>query len=148
MGSVRILSGLGALFFVYLALIPGGLIGSTLDSSCAGSGCETSLLSKVAFTAIYGLCGLALVGVAAALANHTLRGTVATERRVQRGLAGAAVIFAGSAFALFAFVYPIAGGVGLLLAAVIYLTLKRLERPTREPDPRRSGHSRNGHRVR
>ena len=84
---MRVLTALGAAVFIYLGLIPAGLIYSTLDSACAGEACSASLLSRIAFTCLYAACLLALLGTAALLADYTRRGTIEAQERIPPALA-------------------------------------------------------------
>ncbi len=72
--GMRVVSGLGAALFAYLALIPFTLIANAFDNSCAGTGCETPLTIEVLFVALY-LASLLVLGATAVLfADHALRG--------------------------------------------------------------------------
>jgi hypothetical protein len=137
---VRILSGIGAALFVYLALIPAGAIGSLLDSSCAGEGCETSALSKLAFTALYGACLGALLLAAGAFAAYAGSGRRRAQERQARALALAGGVVFVTLFVLFAVAFPGPAAVALLIAGGCYLALTRLARRRQEPDPRSNGH--------
>lgn len=141
---MRFLSGLGAALFAYLTLIPAGLIGSTIDSSCAGAGCESSVLVRIGFTLAYALCAVALLVVAAALAHNAVRGTAETQERAQRSLALAAVIVGVATFGLLTLSFPVGGGVLFVIAAAIYLSLRCYGRTPKRPDPSTNGHSPNG----
>ena len=150
---MRALAGLGAVVFLYLALIPGGLIYSTLDSACAGEGCESSLGSRIAFTAIYGVCLVAVLGTAALFANYALTGALSAEARLSRAMALTGAVIGAALFVLFTVAFPIGGAIALLLAAVGYLTVRLLRERSGEDapgdsiDPTTNGHhSGNGHR--
>ena len=121
---MRVLAAIGALLFAYLALIPGGLIFSVWDSACSGGSCETSLLSRVAFTLLYGLCLAAVLGTAALFADHALRGTLATQQRLPRALLGTAFVAGGATFVLFCVAYPLGGAVAGGVAGVGYVALR------------------------
>lgn len=121
---MRVLAGLAALLFAYLALIPGGLIFSVWDSACSGGGCETSLTSRVAFTLIYGLCLVAVAGTAAAFAAHAFRGTLESQERLPRALAGSAVVIGGATFVLFCVAFPLGGAIAAALAGAGFAALR------------------------
>lgn len=121
---MRVLSGIAALFFVYLALIPGGLIFSVWDSACSGGGCETSLLSRIAFTLLYGLCLAVVLGTAALFANHAVRGTLESQERLPTALLISAFVTGGATFVLFCVAYPLDGAAAGGLAGAGYLALR------------------------
>jgi hypothetical protein len=70
---VRVLAALGALCFAYLAVIPGALIGATMQPACSGSECNYStpvtVYLVIAFTAI----ALALAAAALSMALFAVR---------------------------------------------------------------------------
>ena len=121
---MRVLAAIGALLFAYLALIPGGLILSVWDSACSGGSCETSLLSRLAFTVLYGLCLAAVLGSAAAFAGHALRGTLAGQERLSRALLVSAFVIGGATFILFCVAYPLGGALAGAVAAAGYTALR------------------------
>ena len=118
MAAMRILSGLGAMTFLYLAVIPSGLIYSTLDSACAGPGCEVSTLAQVLLSALYATCALVLLGAAAAFADHALHGHLETQQRLPRVLTASALVIGIALFAMFSAAYPLGGAIAALLAAI------------------------------
>lgn len=154
---MRFLAALGALLFLYLAIIPAGLIYSTLDSACAGGACETSVLSRVLFTALYGACLLAIVGTAGLFAAYAVRGTLETQQRLPRAMALTGSVVGIALFVLFAVAFPLGGAVALALAAGGYLGVRVHARRGQEAEPgsdpsgnghpRLNGHSENGHRT-
>ncbi len=143
---MRVLAGVGAIVFLYLGLIPGGLVYSTLDSACAGSGCETSTLSKIGFTALYSLCLVAIWGSAALFAHHAWRGQIETQDRLVRGLIASAAIIGLTVFVIFALTEPLGGGIAFAAALVAYVSIVR-RRPevTGGADAATNGYSPNGH---
>ena len=150
MDAMRVLSGLAALVFGYLALIPAGLIYSTLDSACAGPGCETSIPSRVLFTLIYSACLAALLGTAGVFAHHAATGTIETQRRLPRALALTGIVVGISLVVLFVFAFPLGGAVAVAVAAAAYLGLRLHSRSSTDAGTeiaavaRGNGHSSNG----
>lgn len=137
---MRVLSGLAAILFLYLALIPAGLVGSTVDSACAGGGCETSLVSRVGFSLLYGACAIALVGSALLFANHAIRYTARSQERLVRFLAPTGAVVGATLFILFFVAFPIGGLVALAVAGAVLAALLRRRSRTREPDVSGNGH--------
>jgi hypothetical protein len=122
--GVRVLAAIGALAFLYLALIPAGLIYSTLDSACAGEGCETSVASRIAFTALYGACLAAVLGTAALFAHYAVSGSPAAERRLPRALGATGAVVGTVLFALFFVAFPLGGAVALGLALTSFILIR------------------------
>lgn len=144
---MRVLCALGAIVFLYLALIPAGLVASTLDSACAGEACETSVLSRVGFTALYGLCLVALLGSALLFANHAIRLDGRSGERLVRSLALTGAVVGITLFVLFFVAFPLGGLVALGVAGVVYYALFRLRERDRGPDPSGNGHRPGGLRT-
>ena len=143
-GGVRFLAGLGALLFAYLALIPAGLIFSVWDDACSGPGCESSLLSRIGFTLLYGICLAAVLGTAAAFADHALRGTHATQERLRSAMTVSAFAVGGVTFVLFCIAVPLGGTIAAAVAATGYVLLRLHGR--REDAPSVGAERVNGHR--
>ena len=134
---MRVIAGLGAVLFAYLALIPGGLVFATLDNSC--DGCDEDLAVAIVLTLAYTLCFLGLVATSFSLASYALRPTLEAGRRVGTALAIAAGVTGLTLFALLTVAFPFAG---LAIAAIgvgLYLWLRARPGP---PDPRANGHGR------
>jgi len=72
---VRVLAALGALCFAYLAIIPGAVVGATIDPACAGSQCSYSAPVTVYMVLVFAAAALALAASSAALAVYALRPT-------------------------------------------------------------------------
>jgi len=121
---MRLLCGFGALALLYLALIPIGLIYSTVDSACAGPGCESSTLLRLAFTVIYAACGASLLGTAALFASYALGGGLRAERRLPGALALTGIVVGTATFSLFLIAFPAGGMFALSLAAATYLMVR------------------------
>ncbi len=134
------LSGLAAILFLYLAVIPAGLVASTVDSACAGGGCETSLISRAGFSLLYGACTIALVGSALLFANHALRYTASSQDRLVSFLALTGAVVGATLFILFFVAFPVGGLVALAIAGATLLTLLRRRGRGSEPDVSGNGH--------
>jgi hypothetical protein len=158
---VRVLVGIGALLFLYLALIPAGLIYSTLDSACAGEACETSVASKVAFSLLYAACLVAVLGTAALFAHYAATGSPAAQRRIPRALGLTGAVIGAALFALFLVAFPLGGAVALGLALASFFLIRLRSRghedstssaparlgPLPEPESSGNGASGNGNRT-
>lgn len=132
------------MLFAYLALIPAGLIFSVWDDACSGGGCESSLLSRLAFTALYAICLAAVLGTGAAFAHHALRGTLASQERLQRTMTVAAFVVGGVTFVLFCIAVPLGGAIAAAIAATGFVLLRHRGR---RPEVVPGGAERvNGHR--
>lgn len=137
---MRILTATGALVFGYLTIIPVGLIGAQLDSSCAGAGCESSPLLTTLLVAVYLASALALLGTAALMVDHTLRGTHASQERIVLGLIASAATVGLTAFVLLTTAEPVGAAVIAVIGAGIYLWLRYINRSRPEPNPSTNGH--------
>ncbi len=120
---MRFVAALGALVFLYLALIPGGLLLSTLDSACAGEGCDSSPAASAFFSFLYTACLITLVGTAGLFAHHAVRGSIETQQRLPRGMAASMAVIALTTFSLFAFAWPLGALLALLVAASAFAVL-------------------------
>jgi hypothetical protein len=65
---VRVLAALGAVCFTYLAVIPGAVVGATVDPACSGSQCSYSGPVTVYLVIAFGASALALAAAAVAMA--------------------------------------------------------------------------------
>jgi hypothetical protein len=134
---MRVIAGLGAVLFAYLALIPGGLVFATLDNSC--DGCGEDLAVAIVLTAAYVLCFLGLLVAALSLARYALHPGSEEGSRVGTALAIAAALTGLTLFALFVVAFPIGGVAIAAIGAGLYLWLRARPGP---PDPRSNGHGR------
>ncbi len=149
---MRVLCGLGALVFLYLAVIPSGLIYSTLDSACAGPGCEVSTVSQILLIVLYGACALALLGTALVFTDYALRARPGAERRIGRALRLAALVIGIALFLMFSAAYPLGGAIATGLAAITWGWIWIVDRDRDRgggPDhgAATNGHDANGHRA-
>lgn len=126
MEPMRVLAAIGTIGFLYLAVIPAGLVYSTLDSACAGQGCETSTASKVALTAIYGACLVAVLGTAALFAAHAASGSHRSQERLVRGLTVSAKVIGLALLALFTIAFPLGAAIALAAAGGGFAVVHRL----------------------
>jgi multisubunit Na+/H+ antiporter MnhC subunit len=140
---MRVLCGFGAAALLYLAVIPIGLTYSIFDSACAGPGCESSTLLRLALTMIYLACAATLLGTAALFAAYAARGGSGAERRLPRALALTGGVVGVATFSLFLIAYPAGGAFALSLAVATYV-LVRLTGHRRADGP---GPSVNGYRT-
>jgi hypothetical protein len=83
---VRVLAALGALLFVYLAVIPAAVVGATLDPSCAGSSCSYSAPVTVYLVFGFSLCAITLGASSVSLAAYAIRPSQVNGRHVRRSL--------------------------------------------------------------
>ena len=151
---MRVLCGIGAFVLLYLAVIPIGLTYSSFDSACAGPGCESSTLLRLALTLIYVACAVVLLGSAGLFAAYAARGGLGAERRLPRALAVTGAVVGIATFSLFLIAYPVGGVFALSLAVATYVLVRfsGRRRVGDPPGPSTNGHKRhapvaNGHRV-
>jgi hypothetical protein len=143
---MRIVAGIGALLFAYLALVPGGLVLSTLDSPCAGGTCGTGPGSDIILVLAYGAALAAIAGTSAALSLYTFRPTAAGERLIRRMLGFCVAAVALALLVIFAIAQPVAALVTVAVGAITYGLVARSAR-RQAFDPSTNGHSdMNGHR--
>ena len=142
------------MLFAYLTLIPVALIGSTLDPACAGSQCETGLLSDIVFTGLYVGCAAGMLAISGTLSLYFFRPTALGEGWIVRALVGTTIVLALTFFALFAVGNLVPAAVILAIGAASYGLLRRhrdeAERREKLPPPPQgpdlNGHGRlNGH---
>jgi lysylphosphatidylglycerol synthetase-like protein (DUF2156 family) len=140
----------GSFLFAYLALFPGGLVISTIDSACAGADCDQPLAEDILLGTLYTVCFVAVVGCSAAMAFYFFRTSVRGELWIRRALIVALATVGATLFAQFALVFPFAALFTLGVGGVVYGTLKHRYGPTPEPEPpdaSSNGHGKlNGHR--
>lgn len=142
---MRVIAAIGSVVFAYLAIIPAGLVVSTIDPACAGSECETGLARDIPLTVGYIAAFLALGGTSAALSLYAFRPSVGGERWIRRLLAASLLAVGASLGVLFAIAEPLPAAVTLAIGGCTYAALSRGIRRSRF-DPARNGHARvNGH---
>ena len=92
MKPVRVLAALGAICFAYLAIIPGAVVGVTVDPACSGSECSYSGPVTVYLVIAFGATALALAASAVALALYAARPTSRNAGVIRGSLKVSAVL--------------------------------------------------------
>jgi hypothetical protein len=133
---VRVIAVLGSVLFAYLAVIPGALVGATLNPACESS-CGYAPAITVYLVIALGLSSLALVGSAVTLALFASRPSARTGMLVRRSLQITAAAIGALLFSEFALVYPVAAAVaaGVSIPGAWLITRGQPPRPgaTRGP---------------
>ncbi len=88
---MRVLAALGAVCFAYLAIIPGALVGATIDPACAGSQCSYSPPVTVYMVVIFAASALGLLASAATLALYAARPSPRHAHLIRAALKASAV---------------------------------------------------------
>ena len=83
---MRVIAALGAVCFAYLAIIPGAVVGATIDPACSGSQCSYSAPVTVYLVIAFGAAALALAAVALALALYAARPTTRNAGLIRASL--------------------------------------------------------------
>ncbi len=122
---MRLLAALGAMLFLYLAVIPAGLVYSTIDSACQGAGCNTPFFARVGLVTLYSACFVAIFGTATLFARHALAGSIETQDRLVSGLRVSAAVIGFTLFVLFAIATPLGGVIALVPAIAGYVLISR-----------------------
>jgi len=139
----------GSVVFAYLALFPGGLVISTIDSACAGPDCDQPLAEDILLGVLYGSCFAAFVACSASMVLYFFRTTVGVERLIRQALVAALATSGATLFAQFALNFPLAALATLAVGGAVYGTLRLRYGPAAEPelpDPSTNGHGKlNGH---
>ena len=91
MKPVRVLAALGAICFAYLAIIPGAVVGATIDPACSGSQCSYSPPVTVFMVFIFAATSLALLASAVTLALYAVRPSTRNARLIAIALKASAV---------------------------------------------------------
>ena len=91
MKPVRVLAALGAICFAYLAIIPGAVVGATIDPACSGSQCSYSPPVTVFMVFIFAATSLALLASAVTLALYAVRPSARNARLIAIALKASAV---------------------------------------------------------
>jgi len=131
---VRVLSGIGAAVFAYLALIPFTLIASAFDNACTGPGCETPLPVEVLFVGLYVASLLVLGATAALFADHAIRGRPESLALAPAALRACGAVVGVTLFLLFCTISPIGGLAATLIAIGTWRLLARFNPDA--PDPK------------
>ena len=118
---MRILAALGAVCFAYLAVIPGAVVGATIDPACAGSSCEYSPPVTVYLVIAFGATTLALAGSALSLALFAARPSASSEHLVRASLKASAVLIGVVLLSELALPHPVAALVIVALTIPVAL---------------------------
>jgi hypothetical protein len=105
---VRLLAALGAVCFAYLAMIPGALVGATVDSACAGSQCEYSPPVTVYLVIAFGATAAALAAAAITMAIYAAKPSPRGERLVGISLKASVALIAVLLLSELALSHPVA----------------------------------------
>ena len=129
---MRVLAAVGAVCFAYLAVIPGALVGATVDSACAGPQCGYSPPVTVYLVFAFGATTLALAASAVTMAIYAVRPTRSNERLVGNSLKASAVLIGVLLLSEVAMPHPVAAVVIIALCVPIGLIgAARRRQPTR-----------------
>ena len=118
---MRVLAALGAVCFAYLAVIPGALVGATVDSACAGSSCDYSPPVAVYLVLAFGATAIALAASSVMMAFYALRPSATRERLVGRALKASAALVGLLLLSEIALPHPVAAVV--IVAACVPIAL-------------------------
>ncbi len=118
---MRLLAALGAVCFAYLAVIPGALVGATVDSACAGSQCDYSPPVTVYLILAFGATAVGLAASSVTMAVYALRPSGASERLVGRALKASAALVGLLLLSEIALPHPVAALV--IVAACVPIAL-------------------------
>ena len=139
----------GSVLFAYLALLPGGLVVSTVDPACAGPDCDQPLAQDILLGVLYALCFAAVLSCSVTMALYFFRTTVGGEVWIRRALVMALAAVGVTLLAHFALTFPLAALFTAAVGGAIYGTLRRMNAPEDERgphDPSSNGHGKlNGH---
>lgn len=131
---MRVLAALGAVCFAYLAVIPGAVVGATIDSACSGSQCDYSPPVTVYLIVAFGATALALGASAITMAIYSARPSPPTERLVRTSLKASAALVGVLLLSEIALPHPVAALV--IVAACVPIALigaARRVNPARPP---------------
>ncbi len=133
----------GSVVFAYLALIPGGLVVSTLDSACAGPDCGQPLAEDILLGVLYVLSFATLVACSVAMAFYFFRTTARGELLIRRALVAAVAVAGATLLVQFALELPFAALFTVAAGAAVYVTLRHMNAPKpASHDPSSNGHAR------
>lgn len=128
---MRVLAALGAVLFAYLAVIPGAVVGATIDSACAGSACEYSPPLTAYLAVAFGLTAVALGASAITMAIYATRPSPRSERLVTISLKASVALVGVLLFSEVALPHPVAAIVILALCVPVALVGATRRRPPR-----------------
>ena len=131
---MRVVSGIGAAVFAYLALIPFSLIASAFDNACTGPGCQTPLPLEVLFVVLYCASLIVLGGTALVFADHAVRGRPETLALEPVALRACGAVVGVTLFLLFCAIAPIGGLIATAIGIATWRLLARFNPDA--PDPK------------
>lgn len=131
---MRVLAALGAVCFAYLAVIPGAVVGATVDSACAGSECDYSPPVTAYLVVAFGVTALGLAAAAVAMAIYATKPSARSERLVRTSLKTSVALVGVLLLSELALPHPIA--VMVIVAACVPVALIGAAR-RRPPTPAR-----------
>ena len=108
MKPVRVLAALGAVCFTYLAIIPGAVVGATVDPACSGSQCSYSGPVTVYLVIAFGASALALAASAVAMALYAARPTTRNAGLIRGSLKVSAALIGVVLLSELALPHPVA----------------------------------------
>ena len=88
---MRVLAALGAICFAYLAIIPGAVVGATIDPACSGSQCSYSPPVTVYMVLVFAASALALFASAVTLGVYAARPSARNAGWIRTALKASAV---------------------------------------------------------
>jgi hypothetical protein len=126
---VRVLAALGAVCFAYLAVIPGAVVGATIDSACAGSQCDYSPPVTAYLVIAFGATAVALGASAITMAIYAARPTPGSERLVRSSLKASVALVGVLLLSEVALPHPVAAIVIVAVCVPIALIGAARRRP-------------------
>jgi hypothetical protein len=131
---VRVLAALGAVCFAYLAVIPGAVVGATIDSACSGTSCSYSPPVTVYLVIAFGATALALASAGFAMALFAARPTMPNARLISGSLKVSAALIGVLLLSEVALPDPVAAIVivGICVPVALIGTARRAS-PVRPP---------------
>jgi hypothetical protein len=128
---VRVLAALGAVCFAYFAIIPGAIVGATIDPACSGSECAYSPPVAVYMVVIFAATALALLASAAVLALYAARPSARNARLIRIALKASAVTIGVVLLSELALPDPVAAIVivGVCVPVALIGTARRVRPP-------------------
>lgn len=130
---MRVLAALGAVCFAYLAVIPGAVVGATVDSACAGSQCGYSPPLTAYLVIAFGAAALALAASAGTMAMYAARPSPRSERLVGTSLKASVAVIGVLLLSEVALPHPVA----VLLIVAVCVPISLIGAARRRPTPGR-----------
>jgi hypothetical protein len=132
---VRVLAALGAVCFAYLAIIPGAIVGATIDPACSGSQCSYSPPVTVYMVVIFAATAVALLASAATLALYAARPSGRNAGLIRTALKASAVAIGVVLLSELALPDPVAAIVIVGVCVPVALIGTAARRTSRVPPP-------------